>query len=235
MNPRTLLTELFPLGHEVRFEAEFFAGAARTAVGPVHVIGTVNEVLIGVELAHRLAAETLAVVQAHPGRPLVLMVDTNGQRPGRRDELLGIDGYLALIAKCLHFARLRGHPIVSLVYGLAVSGGFLATNLCADACFALPDTEIQVMNLPAMARITKIDLDRLRTLSRTSPVFAPGAENYVRMGAIEAVWTDTAAERLVAALKDLVADDHRRRRDGAARAGRLCAEPVSARVCHDAS
>jgi malonate decarboxylase gamma subunit len=234
MNPLTLLTELFPLGHEVRFEAEFFAGAARTAVGEVHVIGTVNNVLIGAELAHRLAAETLAVVQAHPRRSIVLMIDTNGQRPSRRDELLGIDGYLALIAKCLHFARMRGHRIVGLVYGKAVSGGFLATNMLADACFALPEAQIQVMNLPAMARITKVDLDCLRVLSRTSPVFAPGAENYLCMGAIQAIWTGATAERLIEALQAPVADD-RRRRDGAARGGRLFAEPISARVRRDGS
>jgi malonate decarboxylase gamma subunit len=234
VNPRALLTDLFPLGHEVSFETEFFAGPARTTVGTVHVMGTVNDALIGVELAHRLAAETLAVVQAHPGRPILLTVDTNGQRPSRRDELLGLDGYLALIAKCLHVARLRGHPIVSLVYGRAVSGGFLATNMFADACFALPDTQIQVMNLPAMARITKVDLDRLRSLSRTSPVFAPGAENYVLMGAIQTIWTDTIAQRLVEALQVPAADD-RRRRDGAARGGRLYADPISARVRHDGS
>lgn len=234
MNPRTLLNDLFPCGHEVRFEEEFFAGAARTVVGKVHVIGTFNDVLIGVELAHRLAAETLAVVKEHPGRPIVLTVDTNGQRPSRRDELLGLDGYLALIAKCLHLARSRGHPIVSLVYGNAVSGGFLATNMFADACFALPDAQIQVMNLPAMARITKVDIDRLRTLSRTSPVFAPGAENYARMGAIQAIWTDATAERLVEALQAPIAGD-RRRRDGAARGGRLCAEPISAKVRDDGS
>jgi malonate decarboxylase gamma subunit len=232
MNPRTLLNDLFPLGHSVLFEKEFFAGAARTAAGQIHVIGTFNDVLIGVELAHRLAAETLGVVQAHPKRPILLTVDTNGQRPSRRDELLGLDGYLAHIAKCLHIARLRGHPIISLVYGNAVSGGFLATNMFADACFALPGTQIQVMNLPAMARITKVDLDRLRTLSRTSPVFAPGVENYVHMGAIQAIWTDAMAERLVQALQAPVADD-RRRRDGAARGGRRCAEPISARVRHE--
>jgi malonate decarboxylase gamma subunit len=232
VNPRALLNDLFPLGHQVRFEREFFAGVARTAVGKIHVIGTSNDVLIGVELAHRLAAEMLAVVQTHPRRPILLTVDTNGQRPSRHDELLGLDGYLALIAKCLHLARLRGHPILSLVYGNAVSGGFLATNMFADACFALPGTQIQVMNLPAMARITKLDLDRLRTLSHTSPVFAPGVENYLRMGAIQDIWTNAAAERLVQALQAPVAED-RRRRDGAARGGRLCAEPISARVRHD--
>ena len=30
------------------------------------------------------------------------------------------------------------------------------------------------MNLPAMARVTKIPLDRLQELSKTSAVFAPG-------------------------------------------------------------
>jgi hypothetical protein len=46
----------------------------------------------------------------------------------------------------------------------------------SDVCFALPDAEIKVMNLPAMSRITKIPLERLQDLSISSPVFAPGVD-----------------------------------------------------------
>ena len=60
--------------------------------------------------------------------------------------------------------------------------------MMADLCAALPDAEIRVMNLPAMARVTRIPEERLRALSVTSPVFAPGAINYVAMGAIDALW-----------------------------------------------
>ena len=46
-----------------------------------------------------------------------MLVDTGGQRLSRRDELLGINGYLAHLAKCLELARLRGHKLISLIYG----------------------------------------------------------------------------------------------------------------------
>ena len=58
------------------------------------------------------------------------------------------------------------------------------------------------MNLPAMARVTKIPLERLQELSKTSAVFAPGVENYHRMGAIRALWDGDLAARLEAALAE---------------------------------
>ena len=116
----------------------------------------------------------LRIVRDHPGRPILLLVDTQGQRLSRRDELLGINGYMAHLAKCLQLARNRGHKIIGLVYSEAVSGGFLASSLLADRCYALPEAQVRVMNLPAMSRITKIPLERLEELSKSSPVFAPG-------------------------------------------------------------
>ena len=68
-----------------------------------------------------------------------------------------------------------------------MSGGFLASSMLADTCYALPEAEIRVMNLPAMAR-HEDPLERLTELSASSPVFAPGVDNYLRMGAIEALW-----------------------------------------------
>ena len=82
-----------------------------------------------------------------------------------RDELLGINGYMAHLAKCIDLARRSGHRILGLVYSHAVSGGFLASSMLADICYALPEAEIRVMNLPAMARVTKIPLERLTELS----------------------------------------------------------------------
>ncbi|MGN2393609.1 biotin-independent malonate decarboxylase subunit gamma, partial [Pelomicrobium sp. G1] len=84
------------------------------------------------------------------------LVDTSGQRLSRRDELLGINGYLAHLAKALAFARARGHLLLALVYGEAVSGGFLSFGMMADYVYALRDAQVRVMNLAAMARVTKI-------------------------------------------------------------------------------
>src|SRR3954468_5404415 len=216
MDAETLLPRLFPQGHAGVFDGEFFTGPARCGATDVTVIGARNKAPIGVELAHRMAGAVLQTGREHPGRPIVLLDDTSGQRLSRRDELLGVNGYMAHLAKCLELARRSGHRTLGLVYGEAVSGGFLATSLLADACYALPEAEIRVMNLPAMARVTKIPLERLQELSKTSAVFAPGVENYHRMGAIRALWDGDLSAHLEAALAEHDEGD-RRRQDGEAR------------------
>ncbi|MFY9876916.1 MAG: biotin-independent malonate decarboxylase subunit gamma, partial [Rhodomicrobium sp.] len=118
-----------------------------------------------------------------------------------------------------------------LVYSEAVSGGFLATSLLADYCYALPEAKISVMNLPSMARITKIPLERLEELSRASPVFAPGVENYLRMGAIHALWEGDLSACLLDALDAPQKGDFRSEL-GEAREGRKLARSVAERVHH---
>src|SRR5205814_5980034 len=141
----------------------------------------------------------------------------------------GINSYMAHLSKCIQVAREHGHPIIGLVYDQALSGGFIASAMGADICAALPDAEIRVMNLPAMARVTRIPEERLRELSDTSPVFAPGAINFVRMGAVDALWDGDLAAHLAHALATASPRDGRRAL-GYARGGRLLAQPVAQRV-----
>ena len=136
---------------------------------------------------------------------------------------------MAHLAQCVEVARQRGHRVLALVYDQALSGGFLASGMMADLCAALPDAEIRVMNLAAMARVTRLPEERLRALAASSPVFAPGAINYVRMGAIDALWDGDLAVCLAAALRDAPTRDTRREL-GQTRGGRLLAAPVAARA-----
>ena len=106
----------------------------------------------------------------------------------------------AHLAQCVDLARRQGHPSLSLVTANAVSGGFLSFGLMADRCYALADAQVRVMDLKAMARVTKIAHERLLELAISSPISAPGAENYRRMGGIEAIWERPTAELLEAAL-----------------------------------
>jgi malonate decarboxylase gamma subunit len=233
VDAKILLDRLFPQGHSISFDGVYFSGEGKTPRGPAAVIGSIDAAPIGVELAFQMAGEVLRIVRDHPARPILLLVDTQGQRLSRRDELLGINGYMAHLAKCLQLARNNGHKIIGLVYSQAVSGGFLASSLLADRCYALPEAEVRVMNLPAMSRITKIPLERLEELSATSPVFAPGVANYLRMGAIHALWEGDLAEKLVEAL-DAPTTEDQRRQCGEERGGRLLARKVSERVRHEA-
>ncbi|MBK1838724.1 biotin-independent malonate decarboxylase subunit gamma [Azospirillum sp. YIM B02556] len=233
MDLTSLLNRLFPDGHEIAADGVYFDGAGRVFGTEVAVIGTIDNTPIGIELAFRMAGAVLEVVRRHPGRPILLLVDTQGQRLSHRDELLGINGYMAHLAKCIDLARRNGHRVLGLVHGQAVSGGFLATSLLADRCYALPDAEIRVMNLPAMSRVTKIPLERLTELSASSPVFAPGVENYRRMGAITALWEGDLAACLAEALA-VPTDGDPRRALGEERGGRQLARKVADRVRHDA-
>lgn len=239
MNIDVLFGTLFPDGCTVAAAGDLLRGVAHVDGGTVTVVGTTNDAAIGVELALAMATEVLRTVREHPGRPIVLLIDTQGQRLRHRDELLGINVYMGHLAQCLEVARRAGHRIVSLVYGRAVSGGYITGGMMADSCHALVSAEISVMNLPAMARVTKIPQERLEALAESSPVFAPGASNYLKMGGLASVWSDDAAAALAAALRappDVEAGgrtDHRRA-DGDARGGRTMALPVSQRVRLDA-
>lgn len=213
--------------------ANFFVGSGQAGEQTVQVIGTDHATEVGVDLALAMAAAVLDTVRSHPGRPLLFLLDTQGQRLRRRDELLGLNGYMAHLAKCVEIARSRGHRILSLVYGQAVSGGYLTTGMMADVCYALADAEIKVMNLPAMARITKIPRERLEALALASPVFSPGVVNYLRMGHLQALWSGDLAACLQDALADLeqAPTGDRRMALGRERGGRQIALAVAERVC----
>ncbi|KAG1276767.1 hypothetical protein G6F64_014771 [Rhizopus arrhizus] len=120
---RSLLDALFPRGHDVAVEDSVLTGTASTDDGEVTVIGTADKLEVGVDHALALAETVLASTAAHPHRPIVMLVDTAGQRLARRDELLGINGCFAHLAQTLDLARRRGARLVTLGYGESVSGG----------------------------------------------------------------------------------------------------------------
>ena len=226
---QTLLDALFPHGHAVAVNDSVLTGSATTDDGDVTVIGTADKLEVGVDHALVLAETVLASTAAHPQQAIVMLVDTAGQRLARRDELLGINGCFAHLAQTLDLARRRGARLVTLVYGESVSGGFLSFGLMADHIHALPDAQVRVMDLRAMARVTKQPLEKLQALSLTSPVFAPGVENYVAMGAVQSLWDGDLARHLLEALRAPADGDHRAAL-GAERGGRTLAAQVAVAV-----
>jgi len=233
MDWQTLANGLFPDGHDIVERDNFLSGTGRAGAAEnlqtVAVIGTTEHAPIGIEIALAQAQAVLRTVREHPGRPILILVDTQGQRLRHRDEMLGINGYMAHLGKCIDFARRQGHKVLGLVYDQALSGGFITSGLIADACFALPQATIRVMGLPAMARITKVPEERLTELAKDNPVFAPGATNYLRMGGLQALWEHELAAALVEALANVDAVD-RRMLLGQERGGRHMAQAVAEAV-----
>lgn len=229
MDWNTLATRLFGAGHGIRADGDFLHGDVQFDDEPMTVIGTTRHAPIGFELALVQARVVLDTVKNHPGRAILLLIDTQGQQLRRRDEWLGINRAMAHLGASIDLARKRGHRVIGLVYDQALSGGFITSGLIADACYALPDAEIRVMRIPAMARVTKLPEERLAALSLSNPVFAPGVQNYVAMGGVNALWQGD----LPAALRDALAHaptEDRRAQDGAERAGRRLAAGVVQRV-----
>ena len=232
MNWKQVAAELFGSTQGlqgIHEEGDFLEGDVVFEGQTVKVIGTTGHAAIGVALALRQARAILDTVAQHPGRSILLLIDTQGQQLRRRDELLGIHRAMAHLGMCIDLARRRGHRVIGLVYDQALSGGFITSGLIADACYALPEAEIRVMRLPAMARITKLAPELLQELSQSNPVFAPGVENYVAMGGVRSVWQGDLATALRAALDNTPTVDSRAA-DGAARGGRQLAALVTRRV-----
>ena len=225
MDWHTLTAALFPQGCSIDETHQVLTGAGTVGAVTVAVVGTTGHVPIGVETALAQARFILQTVREHPGRPILILVDTQGQRLRHRDEMLGINSYMAHLGKCVELARQNGHRIVALVYDQALSGGFITSGLMADACYALPDATIRVMGLPAMARITKVPEERLTELAVDNPVFGPGPENYLRMGGIQDIWRGDLAAALATALQ-MDSDGDARSALGLARGGRGLAQRV---------
>lgn len=220
-----LAAQLFPEGYDITEENAVLSGAAQMHGSTISIIGTTNHTEIGVETALKQAQLLLRTIRDFPGRPIFLLVDTTGQRLRQRDEKMGIQRYMAHLGKCIESARCRGHKILALVYGQALSGGFVSSGMMADACYALPSSIIRVMDLSAMARIIKIPEETLVLLAQSHPVFAPGPENYQRMGGIKDIWRQDLASCLFTAFADLSAEDVRMSL-GVARGGRVMAQKV---------
>lgn len=233
MKWKSVAERLFPAGHTIVQDGDFLSGKGCCDTQDFTVIGTTNHAEVGVELALSMARAVLDTVRQYPHRSILFLIDTGGQRLRHRDELLGINSYMAHLGKCVEVARHNGHRVLGLIYDQALSGGFIPNAMMADLCGALPEAEIRVMGLPAMARITRIAEERLRRLSETSPVFAPGAINFVQMGAIDALWEGDLAACLLDTLQRANAGDHRSQR-GLERGGRRLAKTVAQRVLDDA-
>jgi malonate decarboxylase gamma subunit len=128
-------------------------------------------------------------------RPLVLIVDSPGNGPGKIEEIFGMNKATGSYQLALAEARRRGHPVIAMVIGRAISGAGLCHGLQADRILALSKdygTMIHVMPITSIARITKRDVETLEELSQTNPVFASGADFFYELGGVEEIVEDAA-------------------------------------------
>ena len=117
-------------------------------------------------------------------RPIIAVVDLPSQAYGRIEEMAGLHQAMAAAVDAYHAARTSGHPIVALVVGTALSGGFLTHGLQANQILALddPGVEIHAMHKAAAARITLRTVDELDELAKTVVPMSYDVEDWAKLG-----------------------------------------------------
>jgi malonate decarboxylase gamma subunit len=93
------------------------------------------------------------------------------------------------------------------------------------------------MDLPSISRVTKLPLDQLQELAKSTPIFAPGVAPLFAIGAVTEIWAadQPFAPRLAALLQQPIATSDPRDRIGLERKGRLLAQKIAERVAAEAA
>jgi malonate decarboxylase gamma subunit len=227
-----ILNSMFPLGCEVTNNGGLVSGSGKLrSGGRAAVIGLADRTALGVDEALVLAGHVLRCIAAGSG-PIVVLVDSDSQRMSRRDELLGLNEFLAHLAKSLMYADMHGRPTVGVLYGHSAAGALLATAMATRVLVALPGADPAVMDLPSMSRVTKLPVAVLQDKAQTTPVFAPGLANLAQTGAVHITWDDRIplVDQFEALLQDMPDTLDRRAALGKQRLGRLKSADISERV-----
>ncbi len=124
MNLQDLLAQLFPKDCKTVTSDWLVTGEAVVAGKPVSIVGTTNHTFIGVREVVALSEKFLDIVEKFPGRPIIMLVDNNGQRMALDEELLALPEYIAHLLKTEQVARLAGCKLIAIVYG-NTGGGWL--------------------------------------------------------------------------------------------------------------
>lgn len=156
---------------------------------------------VGLEQAYTLAARIREIIAADKDcppslsfealakedgkkRPIIAIVDVKSQAYGRREEIAGIHLAAATCADAYATARFAGHPVITLIAGQAISGGFLTHGYQANRLLAFDDNEVLIhaMHKEAAARITRRTVDQLDTLAETVTPLSYDVRDYAKLG-----------------------------------------------------
>jgi malonate decarboxylase gamma subunit len=227
-----ILASMFPDGHDVRDDGGVLFGTAMLrSRGQALVVGVADRTAVGIDEAIQLSKYVLASLESGSG-PIFVVVDSDSQRMSKRDELLGLNEFLAHLAKSLIYADMHGRPTIGVLYGHSAAGAFLATALATRVLVGLPGAAPAVMDLPSMSKVTKLSIEVLEEKAKSTPVFAPGLKNLAQTGAVHLIWDPARplADQLEGLLRDLPDASDRRDALGKARSGRPKAYDIAERV-----
>src|SRR5882757_1792622 len=144
---------------------------------------------VGLVEGWNLAKQIRDVIKADENgdkRAIIAIVDVPSQAYGRREELLGIFLAAAAATDAYVSARLAGHPVISLLVGHAISGGFLTHGAQANRLLAFNDSGVTVhaMAKNAAARVTRRTVEELDQLAETVIPISYKIQDYAELGTL---------------------------------------------------
>ena len=142
---------------------------------------------VGLEESYTLATRLReAIEQDKKGkkRPIIAIVDVKSQAYGRREETAAIFLATATAADAYASARMKGHPVIALVMGNAISGGFLTHGYQANRILAFDDAGVVIhaMHKEAAARITLRTVAELDELGHKIAPLSYDIHDYAKLG-----------------------------------------------------
>jgi malonate decarboxylase gamma subunit len=207
---KDLLKQLFSQEVQLTEEHSVVYGQARLNTQSIHILGVNEPTFLGARQALIMAEKIIGILESQSRDPVLLLVDVAGQKLTMRDEWLGMEQYFGHLLEALACLRKQGNPLISLVCNQALGGAFIAYGLMADTVLALPEAQLAVMWLEGIATVTKIPLSQLQELSKTLPVFAPGVDNFYKLGGLhEIVPLTELAGKIAVAIQKHETEDNR--------------------------
>jgi malonate decarboxylase gamma subunit len=142
---------------------------------------------VGLEESYALAARIREAVEQDKNgkkRPIIAIVDVKSQAYGRREETAAIFLATATAADAYASARMKGHPVIALVMGNAISGGFLTHGYQANRILAFDDAGVVIhaMHKEAAARITLRTVAELDVLGHKIAPLSYDIHDYAKLG-----------------------------------------------------
>ena len=142
---------------------------------------------VGLEEAYTLATRVREVIAADRDtvkRAIVAIVDVKSQAYGRREETAAIFLAAAAAADAYGSARMAGHPVIALVVGHAISGGFLTHGYQANRILAFDDAGVMIhaMHKEAAARITRRSVESLEKLGKEIAPLSYDVRDFAKLG-----------------------------------------------------
>src|SRR6202167_4972431 len=179
-DPKSVLTADAPLGND---QARFLC----VVPDPHGRFPCARHGEVGLEEAYTLATRVREVIDERKNtnrRPIVARVEAKSQAYGRREETAAIFLAAAAAVDAYGSARLAGHPVITLVVGHALSGGFLTHGYQANRILAFDDDGVMIhaMHKEAAARITRRSVEILEQLGKTVAPLSYDIRDYAKLG-----------------------------------------------------